>query len=157
MKALGARPADRLEGRGQSVLSRVLLHVIEPARPLDDALDQRARLERTIDHVHDALILMVDHVEHRASAQGAEIVRLSAARRVEGGPGERNLEPAVPGRAGRHLRFEFGQIGVGVVDAFGHAGTRAAVSHGRVRVCSLLMEVSCANSTHRSSRSKTAS
>ena len=79
VKALGARMADRFEGRRQHVLSRVLLHVVEPARPVDDALDQGTRLQRPVDHVRDSRILAVDHIEHRAvrpGRRGRSAVRL---------------------------------------------------------------------------------
>ena len=130
VKTLGPRVADRFEGRRQRVLARVLLHVIEPARPVHDALDQGARFERPVNHVHDARGLMVDHIEHQASAQSTEIVRLSSPGWIESGRGERHFEPPVRGLAGRHLGFEFGQVGVGVVEAFGHGGVPAGVSHG---------------------------
>ena len=110
VKALGARMADRLERGGEQMLSGMLLHVIEPPSPVDHASDVRARFERPVENVHKPRFLTVDHVQHHAAAQDAQVVRLPAPRGVESGGGEGHLKPAIHRRAGDDLGVELPQV-----------------------------------------------
>jgi hypothetical protein len=75
VKAHGRVPARPCKCRRQHVLARVLLHVIEPARPVDLPADARADLERLRrrQYVRD-LVAKVHDVNHArlANASGVE-------------------------------------------------------------------------------------
>jgi hypothetical protein len=68
------------EHGGQEVLPRVLLHVVEPALPVDlttDGVADGAAGERRGEHVRDAL-LFINDVRDGRPADGAEVERLAA-------------------------------------------------------------------------------
>ena len=68
------------EHGGQEVLPRVLLHVVEPALPVDltaDGVADGAVGERRGEHVRDAL-LFINDVSDNGTADGAEVEGLAA-------------------------------------------------------------------------------
>ena len=83
VEADGVEVEPLFEDRGQQVLTAMLLHVIEAAVPIDGALDRLGRQGRG-QAVGDAIVL-VHHIDHRDSADGAGIERLPARTGVEGG------------------------------------------------------------------------
>ena len=76
------------------MLTGVLLHVIEPAGPVDDAVHRVVR-ERRVQHVQDVAVLLVDDVDDAGAAQRAGVERLPAGGRIEGGAIEDHARPAV--------------------------------------------------------------
>ena len=69
------------EHRGKQVLAGVLLHVIQAARPVDQAIDFR-RIHRRCHAVRDALIL-IDDIQHRLACDETSVMRLPAGRRIK--------------------------------------------------------------------------
>ena len=98
------------------MLSGVLLHVIESARPIDATRD-RTLAHGRVEQVGNALAF-VDHVADRGVAECAGVVRLAAGCRVESRMVEVHAASVVG--AIHHARVEFGAVGVGVVEACGH-------------------------------------
>ena len=70
------------------MLARMLLHMVEAARPVDFALDARAGGQGTVAKMRDDAVLFV-HRKHLRAAERAGIVRLAAALGVKG----RFIEP----------------------------------------------------------------
>ncbi len=103
------------------MLAGVLLHVIEAARPVDLAVDTGADRERPVDEMDQPAVVLVHDVHHGAAAEAAEIVRLAARGRVERGFAERHREAVGARLTGGDLGIELVQVGVGVVEALGHA------------------------------------
>ena len=59
------------------------------------AVDPRPDLERPLQHVHDAPLVIVDDVEHADAAERPGVVRLAAGRRIERGLVEDDARAAV--------------------------------------------------------------
>ena len=116
VEADGVEVEPLFEDRGQQVLTAMLLHVIEAAIPIDGALDRLGRQGRG-QEVGDAIVL-VHHIDHRDSADGAGIEGLPARTGVEGGAVE--VDGLGVRGAVDHARGEIAQVGIGVVEAFGH-------------------------------------
>ena len=95
MKTHGLRTGLALERRGEQVLPRVLLHVIEPAIPVDVPAHPAILLELAIDDVRDVAVLAVEHVEHPGLADRAGVEGLAAGRRIERRAIEHELPPIV--------------------------------------------------------------
>ena len=96
MEADGARREQPVERRRQHVLPGVLLHVIEPPRPVDRAVHRsaRARLRprAALDTMcSDLAVVLVHDVDDHADAiaERAGVERLTAGGGIEGGPIER--------------------------------------------------------------------
>ena len=88
------RGAEPLGDHGrEQVLAGVLLHVVEAARPVDDAGDPVAR-QRCLEDMGDAIAL-VHHVQDGDAAEPAGVERLAAGGGVEGGAVE--VDPAAVG------------------------------------------------------------
>ena len=100
------------------MLPRVLLHVIEPAIPVDVAAHAAVLLQLAIDHMRDVAVLVIEHVEHSGLVDGAGIERLAAGRGVERRAIEDELPPVVLARDLAHDGVEFDQIGVRVIETF---------------------------------------
>jgi hypothetical protein len=75
-----------LAGRGKQVLAGVLLHVVEPARPIHRAMHAIANVRRAVIHdVHDRAAIFVDDVDDAQGPDGADVERLTARSGIEGG------------------------------------------------------------------------
>src|SRR5205085_3871651 len=73
------------------VLARVLLHVVEPAVPVNAPAHGRARPRRAaLDEVQHAAVLRLDALDDASIAERARVRGLPAARRVEGRAVERD-------------------------------------------------------------------
>src|SRR5207253_2984558 len=83
MKTHGMEREYFLEDRGEQVLTGMLLHVIEPAGPIDDT-SGFARGKRRREAVGDAFALIGD-LQHGDSVEGPNVKRLPAGRRIKGG------------------------------------------------------------------------
>ena len=77
------------------MLAGMLLHVIEPAAPVDLSDDRRPGRNRTIDNVHNLAVVAIDYVAHDRVAQRAEVERLTAGRRIERGLIQHDVIPIV--------------------------------------------------------------
>src|SRR5215471_11716583 len=84
-------PEALLKHCGQQMLPRVLLHVIEPARPVDAAFYLRI-VWPSVDNVKD-FFARVANVEDVRIADFAQIIRLPARRRIKSGA----VEDKAPG------------------------------------------------------------
>jgi hypothetical protein len=60
------------------MLAGVLLHVIEPAGPVNRSADARAGGERSVEYMNDLAIIAIDHIENACLAEIADVIRLSA-------------------------------------------------------------------------------
>ena len=142
MKALGPNAAHLIDRRGEHVLAGVLLHVLEPAGPVDvarDDLDGRVAdpthgdLDLALDQVDDRAVLPLDDVEHAGAAERAGVEGLAARRRVERGAIEHDAR-AASGVADAHQPGVEGlEIRVEVVETLGHgrmtgSGTPASLN-----------------------------
>jgi hypothetical protein len=76
MNRNGRTAEPLLKHRRQQVLTGVLLHVVESARPIDATM-HRARLQFAIDDVNDLIALIAD-IEHVGIIKLAAIKRLTA-------------------------------------------------------------------------------
>jgi hypothetical protein len=74
------------------VLPRVLLHVIEPARPVDRATHTRPAAEGSLYDVSDLAVLTIDHIDDARLAERSRVERLPARGRIERGAIEHGLE-----------------------------------------------------------------
>ena len=81
------------------VFARMLLHVVEAARPVDLAGDALSHLEGLVAKVRDDAVFLVD-LEHVRLAQNAGVIRLAAALGVEGRLREDNGVAALDSVAG---------------------------------------------------------
>ena len=96
---------------GHDVLAGVLLHVVEPPRPVDMAADLRAHGQRPVAQVGDDAVLLV-HVQHPGVPQRAVVGGLPAALRVKGRAVEHHRKAAGHGGAAYDLRGEILHIGI---------------------------------------------
>jgi hypothetical protein len=103
----------------------VLLYVVEPARPIDSAVDWLAHARRVaLDDVDDHPFVSFETIDDARAAECARVEGLTAARRVEGRAVEHKLVAAA-----RDLvrvddaRVELQEVRVGVIESLGvHAG-----------------------------------
>ena len=89
------------------MLPGVLLHVIEPPRPVDLAVDRcpgvrgvRACLTLGVHDVRDRAVFLIDDVHDAKAAERPGVERLAAGGGIEGRPVERD-RPAVAARFDR--------------------------------------------------------
>ena len=120
MKADGGRATHAGEGGRQHVLAAVLLAVIAASRGIDLAMDPRARLDRRLDQVRDALRPAINHLDDASAVEQAGIVRLSARGRIERGPIQTHVEPPLGRRALPDDRLEAREGAVLVVEPVRH-------------------------------------
>ena len=102
----------------QNVLARVLLHVVEAARPVDVALHRLAHAHRRGDGVPDHAVLLV-HVHDARSAQRAAVGGLTAALGIKGRGGQSGAQHASVLLAGQHGGAEAGAVCVAFIQSFG--------------------------------------
>ena len=108
------------------MLSRVLLHVLEAAIPVDPPV-RRARQHLAFDDVQHHSVITIDDVHHARVTEGAGIEGLTTRRRIEGRAVENGGCATL--RVADHVEdrgVEFLQVGVGVVEAIGHRITGSA-------------------------------
>ena len=104
-----------VEHGGEKVLAGVLLHVVEPAGPVDAA--GRPAGER-LGRAGGRCARLVHHVEDGDPAEPAGVVRLAAGGGIEGGAVE--IDPAAVLGPVHDGGVEVAEVGVGVVQALGH-------------------------------------
>src|SRR5262249_49619860 len=119
MKALGPDAEQAIEGGRQHVLTRVLLHVIEPPRPVDRPV-QRRRRGRAIDDVEDPSFVRVHDVEDADVAERARIGRLTAGGWIERRAIEYEGGLPLMRRRVEERRVELAQVGIRVIQTFSH-------------------------------------
>ena len=107
------------ERGGEHVLSRVLLHVIEAARPVDCAVN-RARSDGLVGEMRDFAILGVEHFHDCGSAQVACVKWLSARSGVKRGAIQAHAPTRSLRFASEDLRVEFVQKRIVVIQPFNH-------------------------------------
>ena len=108
VKADGAGLAEPVERRRQDVLPGVLLHVIEPARPVDRPVHAAPDRDLAVEHVPHLTLIRLDDVDDERLAERPGVARLTAGERVERRRVERDRGPTVqagrpPSRARRSL------------------------------------------------------
>jgi hypothetical protein len=124
------------------VLSSVLLHVIEPARPVDLAAHRGADGKwRRQDVKH--LVVSVDRVDdvnrgpegsaplHSRTQQPPGVKRLATRRRVKRGAIEQRRRPAFMVESPRHDSLETPAVRVGVVNPGSHAASTDAAGRSK--------------------------
>ena len=82
-----------VEGCRKDVLTGVLLHMLEPSRPIDRA-PRRAELDWALDQVQNPAVVAIDHVDDASGTEDAGIERLATGGRIESGPIENDCEMA---------------------------------------------------------------
>ena len=103
---------------GDDMLTGVLLHVVEPPRPVDMAAHLRAYGQRLVAQVGDDAVFLV-YIQHAGIAQRAEVGGLAAALGVEGGAVKGDGKAVFHGLAGRHHGGEVLRIGIFIVELDG--------------------------------------
>src|SRR5437870_11818938 len=69
---------------GKNMLTRVLLHVIEPSQPINFTVDRVADLRNLpLDYMQDAGVFGIDAINHAGLAKRPDIGRLSADGRIK--------------------------------------------------------------------------
>ena len=112
------------------MLTRVLLHVVESAHPVNSSMD-RSGVDRRVEHMQNRPVLLVDRLDDSAGSEASGVVGLAAGCWIEGGAIENGGRPAVI--RVRHLQdggVEVGRIRLGVVDALGHGRGAPAMGSG---------------------------
>ena len=109
---------------------RVLLHVIEPAVPVDHTVHAHSFGNRTVEHMADYSLFTVDDLDDAAVAQRAGVEWLSARSGIESRPikdcsgSSRDMFNVLDGR------IEFSQVWIGLVEAVGrHKEHQSARPH----------------------------
>src|SRR5580700_9754858 len=119
------------------MLSGVLLHVVEAARPLDATFDG-AGGEFLVDDVDDVVVLIAD-VEDVGFREETDVVRLAAGGGIEGGlvendfPGRNRAAGAGDGGAGfasEDAGFEVLEVGIVVIESMSGHGVRGNFNMG---------------------------
>src|SRR5271170_2612443 len=113
------KPEQLDKNGGEQMLAGMLLHVIEPARPVDLAA------HRAVRHggggvMHYAVIFRICDLDYRDSRERPEIVRLPSRRRVKRRAIEHDLPTMAIGTvrlARNHAGLEFLEEGVVVIEA----------------------------------------
>src|SRR5262245_42443590 len=108
------------------MLPGVLLHVVEPARPVDDSTNRLSDpRRRSFDNVHDLAVLIVNHVDDARRTERACVEWLTACGWIESRAIE--IDGMTSGAVCRriwldadHSRIEFAFIRVVVIEALGH-------------------------------------
>src|SRR5687768_21829 len=107
------------------MLTRMLLHMVESARPVHVPPDARVGLELAIDKVADGAVFLLEDVEDVGVAERAGIEGLPARRRIE----RRAIENDLPSIALQvyfaHHSVELDQIRVGIVQTIRRHGPPA--------------------------------
>jgi hypothetical protein len=125
----GLHAEQPIEGRRQDVLAGVLLHVIEPPRPVDLAAHALAHGDRHARDVDDLAILAVDDLDDVGRAEPPHVERLPARRRIERRPIEHDVRTPVDLVTGDDRRVERSQRRIRVIQAFSHrAGSATPAS-----------------------------
>src|SRR5215470_7525087 len=101
MERNGGPPEALLKHCGQQMLPRMLLHVVEPARPVDASLHIWI-VRSAVDNVKD-FFARVANIEHICIADFAQVVRLPAGRWIKSGAVE-DKTPGVSRNSGAHVR-----------------------------------------------------
>jgi hypothetical protein len=117
VEADGLEGVEFLEDGGEEVLTGVLLHVIEAARPIDEGIDLYDWRGGRGEAVSDAVVL-IDDVDHGDAGERAGIEGLAAGGGIEGGAVE--VDGEAVGRAVYDAGAEVVDVGIGVVETFGH-------------------------------------
>ena len=125
MEAHGMQSEPLFEHGREQMLAGVLLHVIEAAAPIDGAL-HRLAIERPDEVVRDALPFVGD-VQHRDAGDGPGVAGLAPGSGIKRGAVE--VDGAPVRGAFQDARGELAQVGIGVIEAFGHGDT-AIVADG---------------------------
>ena len=100
------------------MLSVVLLHVIEPARPIDLGGDFSG-LDRPSQHVQDSAAALL-RIDHRGRSQRAAIARLSSSLGIEGGAIEDGCRLSLQLADLQHARAKRLEVRVLQVEALRH-------------------------------------
>ena len=102
---------------GDDVLSRVMLHEIKAAGPVDLPLHLAACLQWSGAGVDDPSLTLVD-LQHRYTSQRAGVIGLSAALGVKGGLVQENIPPLFALGTGLHRGRKMGEVGLCFIELF---------------------------------------
>jgi hypothetical protein len=140
MERFGLKAEKLDERRGKQMLAGVLLHVVDPARPIDLALDRANRncRRRVMHNVVRYAYLGSDGRSWRIRdrhirdfqdfhlAETAEVVGLAARSWVECGAVQNDFPAVAFALAGNDVRFEFFLKRIVVVEPLGHCSSLPA-------------------------------
>src|SRR5258708_7929822 len=148
MEAHGPHAEQAIECRRQHVLTGVLLHVIEAAWPVDDAVRVLANMQRrsllrpgpsklgpytyTFKDVQNVAGVIVLDVDDADAAERADVERLAARCGIERGAIEHGHGPAVARLDARHDAVELPGVRVGVIQTLRHGDGAAGSSKKNV-------------------------
>ncbi|MPM82542.1 hypothetical protein SDC9_129603 [bioreactor metagenome] len=103
----------------KQVLARVLLHKVEPTRPVQRNRNLTAHRQRAIHAMVDFAVLLA-YVEHVRFADGSGVGRLATALRKEHGLVEHDVESILDGGASGDDGGVLLQVAVQIIQAFRH-------------------------------------
>jgi hypothetical protein len=111
-----AQSEQPVEHRRKQVLSGVLLHVVEAPAPIHRAFHGLGGDRRS--HAMGDALVFIHHLHHPRPGDGARIERLPPRGRVEGRTIQIERQPV--GGPLHNPRRELAQVGIRVIEAFGH-------------------------------------
>ena len=123
VKADGADAEQLVEGGRENVLAGVLLHVVEPALPVDGAMHHLSGFGvqgSGFDHMRDRSVLFVDDIDDAQRGEAAGVEGLAAGGGIERGAVERDEQAVVAAIDAHDRRVKLPEIRVVVVEAVGH-------------------------------------
>src|SRR6185369_4049198 len=121
-KAARGSVEKRDERLRKNVLARVLLHVVQPSRPVDaPSYHITARRRRTLDHVQHAVITVVDTLDNTHTIERARVARLTTASRIKRSAIENERGPAANAIGDvDDACLKLDQMGIGIIETFGY-------------------------------------
>src|SRR6185369_4030788 len=116
---------ERDERLRENVLARVLLHVVQPARPIDSpSYHITATRRRARDHVQHTFVTIVDTLHHAYAIERAGITRLTAAGRIKRSAIENECGPATDAITDiDDASFKLNQMRIGIVKTLSYSHT----------------------------------
>ena len=104
------------------MLTSVLLHVVQPSRPVDSpAYNITTSRRRALDHVQHALVAIVDTLNNARAVECAGITRLTAASRIKRSAIENDRGPATDAIGDVHdASFKLDQMRIGIIETFSY-------------------------------------
>src|SRR4051812_12662224 len=114
----------------------MLLHVIEPPRPVDPpAHNSISRRRNALDHVKHALIAVVDTLHHTQTVKCSRVARLTSAGWIERGAIKPHSGPTTDTFSNiDDTSFKLDQVRISVIETFGYSHLSSKI----VRPCTLV-------------------
>src|SRR3990172_2169556 len=105
------------------MLTRVLLHVVEAARPIDDAMHVRSNLNgiAVFDNVRHTAVAFVDDLDHSRAAKCADVAGLASGGGIETRAIQTHARMPASSLDAQDRCVELSAIWIEVVEPLGHS------------------------------------